>query len=185
MAQSESSTTIVLAWTDESFSEPALRFQLARARRSYNSCFPEGLATLKVLLTLNAGDIALHTLCFGFDLERFAAQIEELHHTFDGEASFCNAEGSIHIKMVMAKQSRGRLALGGKIEFLHFPEPALLCVGFRDKPGGDLVFDGLITEQSRLPDLIRDIRRFVQDEGISTMNPMLVNYTEEERKKLR
>ena len=173
MEPSPSESTIVLGWADESHTHPALqvRFLAANGAPSGHSA---GLVAVELQLSADSAAFETSLLCFGCDIKDFADRLEELHDRLEGSARFVNQEGSIQIEVSVADWSRGRLAVGLQIELIPVDWEAPIA-GLLEKPGGRFVLDGLVLEQSYLPDIIQQMRSFVRDAGISTVHPMAAN----------
>jgi hypothetical protein len=173
MARDESGTlTMVLGWRALETS-PGLTVSLTcEEAPGGSSHHPLGLISGAVALTVG-GTASTSFLCFGYDVSEFASQLERLHRDLKGMAEFINQESTVRIAISVADPRRGRLAVGGEIEFPYFPATDNVLVGMLSRPGARLTFDGLACEQSFLPGFVHDIRQFLRSSRVSLEHPML------------
>jgi len=117
---------------------------------------PDPHLTLHVLqhnlrLTFNWG-------CWGCDLVRFADELERLHATLEGEALFWDLDQVVEIPIRVTHRARGRLAVEVRIDRRPAEQDSITLRGFE-------------IEQSYIPGMVRDIRRFITDSGIYVRPP--------------
>jgi hypothetical protein len=174
MVSDESSTlTMVLGWRALETS-PGLTVSLScQEDLGRSASHPSGLVSGTVALAFDGGTANTSFVCFGYDLSTFAGQLERLHRDLKGIAEFINQEGTIRIAISVADPRRGRLAVGGEIEFSHFPRSDEVLVGVLPHSGGRLAFDGFVCEQSYLPGFVDDIQDFLRRSQTSLEHPML------------
>ena len=96
--------------------------------------------------------------CWGCDLVRFADELERLHATLEGEALFWDLDQVVEIPIRVAHRGRGRLAVEVRIDRRPAEQDSITLRGFE-------------IEQSYLPGIVRDIRRFIADSGIYVRPP--------------
>jgi hypothetical protein len=120
-------------------------------------------------LTLAQGPVRLSFgfVCYGWDLEDFANRLEALHETLDGDATFINQEGSVEIALHVADRGLGLISVSVRLE------PHVVCAVTEDRDSRTLEFDGFAIDQSYLPGLAAQIRRFLTDNCICTRHPMM------------
>jgi hypothetical protein len=94
-------------------------------------------------------------VCFGYDLDDFAAQLGRLHAALAGEARFVNQEGSVCVTLGAAP--RGRLAVRVELE---------------QRPAEVIRLAGWAVEQSFLPGMAEAIDRFLAANGVERRHPM-------------
>jgi len=98
--------------------------------------------------------------CCGEDLVRFADALERLHASLEGEAIFWDLDQVVELTFKVADRTRGRISVEGRID-------QNLDRGIRNQ----IPLRGFEIEQSYLPGVIRDIRRFVSESEICTLSP--------------
>ena len=103
-------------------------------------------------------ELVARTLCYGYDLAEFARELERLRTRYDGSAEFVNQVGSFELRLTVADKAHGILAVVGRYE--HDTD----CMSPVELRCFQL-------EQSYLPSLISDIRRFLTESGVSTTHP--------------
>jgi len=108
----------------------------------------------------SAGPLELNTRtpCYGYDLAEFARELEQFHARYDGGARFLNQLGSFELRLTLADKARGILDVAARYE--HDTE----CIS-------PVELQCFRLEQSYLPGLLSDIRRFLAESGISTTHP--------------
>ena len=110
-------------------------------------------------------NVDLSTMCYGYDLERFADALEKLHSHYKGSALFSNQLQDLEIELKLADQARGRVEVS--LRHQHF-----ISAGDSSVPHtSNLDAGGFLTDQSFLMGYTRDIRAFLKENGISTKHP--------------
>lgn len=103
-------------------------------------------------------ELNTRTLCYGYDLAEFARELEQFHARYDDNARFINQVGTFELRLTLDDKSRGILEVVARYEHdTDCMSPVeLRCFRF---------------EQSYLPGLLSDIRRFLAESGVSTTHP--------------
>lgn len=97
--------------------------------------------------------------CWGCDLARFVDELERLHATLEGEALFYDLDQVVEITIRVIERGRGRLSTEVRIDQrLEGIENSITLRGFE-------------IEQSYLPGMVRDIRQFISESGVSVRPP--------------
>jgi hypothetical protein len=135
---------------------------------------------VKCNLTLSTPDHNIQCGCafYGIDILNFAGSLEALHETLVGSTRLCDWDGEVLLCFTPVNRGRGHIALGGKLHAAvhwtdvrtedNFISPPM----YGDAAGIKITFEGLIIDQSYLPNIIRDSRRFLTETGISTKSPV-------------
>ncbi len=94
----------------------------------------------------------------GYDLSEFVKELEMVYASLEGTARLAGAD--IEIEFAVVDKGSGRIRISGQI------------FGFIDWYGEvKLAFSGLMTDQSYLPELIRGLKSFLAESGVSLENP--------------
>jgi hypothetical protein len=105
-------------------------------------------------------ELTYHWGCDGEDLVRFADSLERLHGTLEGEAIFWDLDQVVELTFKVADRARGRISVEGRID-------QRLDRGIRNL----IPLRGFELEQSYVHGIVRDIRRFISESGISILPP--------------
>jgi hypothetical protein len=133
---------------------------------------------VKCDLTLSTPDHNIQSGCifYGFDVLTFAESLEALHQTLSGSARLCDWDGEV--LLCFTALDHGHIALGGKLHAavhwtdIRSEDNFIGTPMYGDAAGIKITFEGLLLDQSYLPAIIRDCRRFLSETGISTKSPM-------------
>ena len=143
---------------------------------------PSGAGIPSELLVFDFGavndDLAVCTFCFtlgevsvtlpesftGWDLYEFAKQLQLFHGTLQGSIEFQNWSLSMSIVFTVVNPARGTIKIGVTIE-PHFSEFS------HEDRGVAFSVDGLVMDQSWLPDLVRQIHAVIRDTGVVVRDP--------------
>ncbi len=109
---------------------------------------------------LSAGpcDARFGVTLLGYDLFEFVKELERVYESLEGTARLAGAD--IEIEFVVVNKGSGRIRISGQV------------FGSIDWDGKvRLAFSGLMTDQSYLPELIRRLKSFLVESGVSVENP--------------
>jgi hypothetical protein len=104
--------------------------------------------------------VTYHFGCCGDDLVRFADSMERLHAILEGEAVFYDLDQVVELRFKVADRGRGRISVEGTID-QHVNREIRNLIPLR----------GFELEQSYVPGIVREIRRFISDYEICASAP--------------
>lgn len=143
---------------------------------------PSGVGLLApwIVFCVNSveGDLVFGTFCFaiedlsvnlpatfsGWDLHEFIEQLERFHQTLEGSAKLIDFSHLVHIVLAVANPARGAIKISATVG-IYFPE-----FSPTDR-GVEFTVDGLMTEQSYLPGLVREISQLIEETGVIVKDP--------------
>lgn len=106
---------------------------------------------------------------FVSELVEFAESLDRLHRTLVGSVRLCDFDGDPILTFTVVDQGRGRVAIGGNFHPLVFFSKTTSSDQFvspnicGDPTGVRIAFEGLVCDQSYLPDLYTPIARCLGD----------------------
>ncbi len=123
------------------------------------------------LVQINLGGVALNFPCTftGSDLLDFAEALGRMHTTLSGGAQLASFGEEAAIDFAVENSAKGTVSIRGRLRRIYSGTSGNILLGRDPTDAGiDIRFGGLLIDQSYLPDVERSIRRFLDDESVST-----------------
>ena len=137
--------------------------------------YDERMDVARMLLRAEQESLRLEFIysCFGRDLLEFADSLKNLHASLEGEAVLDLLRVKIAIRAV--DPSRGRLGVEVRLMQEFTGDPSAIA-------HRTIILDGFEIEQTYVPGIVREIRQFISESGISTDYPQIVDAKNESQR---
>jgi hypothetical protein len=108
----------------------------------------------------------------GYDLLRFSEELTHAHRHLDGIARLTTFDERINICIGPRYPARHEFVLGARLarpSLMDVPDIGLLQTHF--SAGLQIVFSGIIIDQSHLPHIAASIRSFLREQNVNVKSP--------------
>ncbi|MBN1346042.1 MAG: hypothetical protein JXQ73_25365 [Phycisphaerae bacterium] len=131
-------------------------------------------ADAEITFTTWSGSFRFSFALYGWNLARFADELQRIRERMEGTARLTNFGENIELTFTVAQPARGIVLVAGKIadgQWLKDDAPGHPDVA-RFEAGFQTRFGWLVIDQSYLPEIVREITGFIVDNKLSTQHPM-------------
>lgn len=108
----------------------------------------------------------------GYKLLTFRDQFIQMYNSLSGEAQLMNFEESVTLCLAASKKVPGQIVIGGKLANSYVGDlDAYTFKAGEFEPGIEVIFGGLRTDQSYLPEPLDCLKAFLVESAIDTSSP--------------